>query len=291
MSAPGLSSPAPSSPAPSSSSGPLLVAEGIGKIYPGRKRGLARLALWRRAPGHVALADVSLSLEPGRLVTLLGPNGAGKSTLLRIAAGLVLPSSGRLWVGGVDVTAAPERARGRVGLVLADERSFFWRLSVEANLSFFAALEGLDGRAAAERIERLLALVGLLDRRARTFSELSTGQRQRLAIARGLLADPPIVLFDEATRSLDPGRAARIRRVIREILVERERRAVLFATHDLDEARALSDEVVLLEGGRVAARGAYDAVAPALVDAFQREADEEEREYARILARGGEASP
>jgi ABC-type multidrug transport system ATPase subunit len=98
------------------------------------------------------------------------------------------------------------------------------------------------------------------------------------------------VLFDEATRSLDPGRAARIRRVIRELLVERERRAVLFATHDLDEARALSDEVVLLEGGRVAARGAYDQVAPALVDAFRREADEEEREYARILARAGEAT-
>jgi ABC-type multidrug transport system ATPase subunit len=104
-----------------------------------------------------------------------------------------------------------------------------------------------------------------------------------VAIARGLLPDPPVVLFDEATRSLDPGRAVRVRRAIKEILVRRGNKAVLFATHDLDEAKELSDRVVLMVEGRIEAEGPYDALEPKLKEVFEKEAEKEDAEYRRMF--------
>ncbi len=238
---------------------------------------------WRRPTPVRALNGIDLTVDRGQLVALVGPNGAGKTTLLKILATLVRPSSGRAWVDGVDVAARPHAARSRVGYVLAEERSFFWRISVRENLRFFAALQGLFGAERRHRIEALTALVGLTEVIDRRFSDLSLGQRQRVAIARGLLADPPVVLFDEATRSLDPGRAARLRRVIRQTLVESAGKAVLFATHDLDEARALADRVVLMVDGQVLAEGGFEALSPRLTAVFDAEAKAEDEALYRLF--------
>ena len=249
--------------------------EGLSKTFRGRAT-VKDWLRWRRPSPIRALRSIDLVVNPGELVAVIGPNGAGKTTLLKVLATLVRPDVGRAFVDGVDVVRAPQQARTRAGYVLAEERSFFWRLSVRENLRFFAALQRIHGRQQRHRIDVLAALIGLTEVLDRRFSDLSLGQKQRVAIARGLLADPPVVLFDEATRSLDPGRATRLRRVIRQTLVHKAQKAVLFATHDLDEARQLADRVVLMVGGEICADGPYDAVAPQIQDCFEAEARTED---------------
>jgi ABC-2 type transport system ATP-binding protein len=144
-------------------------------------------------------------------------------------------------------------------------------------------LEGLPARAALARADELGSLLGLTELMGRDFGSLSTGQRQRMAIARGLISDPPVILFDEATRSLDPGRSERLRRIIRKVLVERENKAVIFATHDLEEARVLADRVVLMRDGRVAAEGSYADLEAQIGSAFREESSGEEAEFRRLF--------
>ncbi len=263
--------------------------EGLAKQFRGRAT-WRHWIRWRAPPPVRAIDRVDLTVRPGELVALLGPNGAGKTTLLKVLATLVRPSGGRAWVDGIDVGACPHVARGRVGYVLADDRSFFWRISVRENLRFFAALQGLHGRRSRDRIDELASLVGLTDFVDRPFSDLSMGQRQRVAFARGLLGDPPVVLFDEATRSLDPGRAGRLRRVIRNVLVDAGDKAVLFATHDLQEAQTLADRVVLMVEGRVAADGSFESLAGRLVEIFEAEARAEDEALFRAFPELAEAS-
>ena len=220
-----------------------------------------RAARWR-----TALRGVDLDVGPGEAVALLGPNGAGKTTLLDVVADLVEPDAGEVWVDGWARSRSARAVRARVGYVLAEERSFVLRLSVRDNLRFFARLDAIP--AIDGRIEALADRVGLGSLLDARFGDLSSGQKQRVGIVRGLLPDPPVVLFDEATRALDPGWSRRLRRWIREELVERDRRAVLFATHRLEEARALGDRAVLLVEGRVIADGPWAEVAPEAERAF-----------------------
>ena len=238
---------------------------------------------WRQASTVEALCGVDLKVRAGELVALLGPNGAGKTTLLKILAALVSPDAGAIVIDGLDAIRHPEALRSRVGYVLAEERSFYWRLSVQDNLRFFAALEGLHGRAATLRIAALADLLALGTLLTREFADLSSGQKQRVAIARGLLADPPVVLFDEATRSLDPGRTAQVQRVIRRVLIEDGQKAVIFATHELDEARALADRAVVMRHGSIAAEGPYAEIEDEVKQLFQKEAEAEDREVWSLL--------
>jgi ABC-2 type transport system ATP-binding protein len=201
-----------------------------------------------------ALRGVDLAIHRGEIVALMGPNGVGKSTLLRCIAGLLLPDSGELQVLGVDARRAGPDFRRRVCYVVSDQRSFSWRLSGEHNLEFFAALHGLSGREARVRIARALEGVGLTGEARRPVREYSTGMRQRLALARGLLGDPEIWLFDELTRGVDPRAACAIRALIRGELGRTARSAVC-ATHDLADVAELCDRVLVLEAGKVQAEG------------------------------------
>lgn len=258
------------------SDAPAIQIEGLRKVFR-PARGLR--TLFRRRAEVVALDGVDLEVRSGELVALVGPNGAGKTTLLQVVADLVEPDAGRVCCLGDE-----DGRRGRVGYVLADERSFWFRLSVADNLRFFAALEGLRGGLAAERTAQLAALLGLEELLERRFAELSSGQKQRVGIARGLLPDPPVLLFDEATRALDPGRARGLRRLVREVLVERLNKAVLFATHQLEEAEALSDRTALLVGGRRVAEGPFSEVRAEVEAAFAREAEAEDAALSRVLS-------
>lgn len=260
-----------------------LVVRDLHKQFRLKKRGLQIFMPWRPRSTIEALRGVSLEVRAGELVALLGPNGAGKTTLLKILAALVSPDAGAIFIDGIDATHRPEWLRSQVGYVLTEERSFYWRLTVQDNLRFFAALEGLHGRAATRRIETLAVYLALDTLLTREFSDLSSGQKQRVAIARGLLSDPPIVLFDEATRSLDPGRAAQVQRVVRKVLVEDGQKAVIFATHELDEARALADRAIAMRHGTIFAEGPYQDIAGEVDRLFREEAETEDREVFRLL--------
>ncbi len=203
-----------------------------------------------------ALTDVNLEVEPGEIVALIGPNGAGKSTLLRILGTTVLPDAGRAFIAGHDVTSEAGAARRATGFLLADERSWYWRLTGRHNLEFFAALQGLRRPEASRRAGELLAEVGLEEAADRQFGGYSAGMRLRLSLARALLMSPPVLLLDEPTRSLDPVATAHFRDLMLDTARER-RPAILIATHDLYEAAALASRVVILRDGRIAAmRGA-----------------------------------
>lgn len=197
-----------------------------------------------------ALRGIDLEVPWGGVVALLGPNGAGKSTLMRILGTSVLPDAGLVEVAGGDVVGDPAAARRTLGLVLNEERSWYWRLSGRENLEFFAALYGLHRRAAQARATELLAMVDLAAEADRRFDRYSSGMRARLSLARALLHEPPVLCLDEPTRTLDPVAAASFRALVASQAAAG--RAVLFSTHDLHEAAAVASRVVVLVGGLVA---------------------------------------
>ncbi len=213
--------------------------------------GLRVTRLEKRFAKLSALRGVDLEVPWGGIAALLGPNGAGKSTLLRILGTTVLPDSGSVEVAGHDVVAHPEAARRSLGLVLGEERSWYWRLSGRDNLEFFCSLHGLPRPAARARATELLARVGLEEEADRRFDRYSSGMRARLSLARALLHEPPVLCLDEPTRTLDPVAALAFRSEVRR--QADAGRAVLFATHDLHEAAAVASKVVVMVRGRVAA--------------------------------------
>lgn len=207
-----------------------------------------------------ALQGVDLDVAFGEIVAVLGPNGAGKSTLLRILGTTVIPDEGVAMVNGYDVVTAGPAVRRALGLVLGDERSWYWRLTGRQNLQFFAAVYGMTRRQAETRAQELLQDVGLAEAADKRFDRYSSGMRARMSLARALLTMPPVLLLDEPTRSLDPLSASEFGKKVRGLASE-QGRAVLFATHDLHEAAATADRIVVLARGRV------QAVAPPGCDA------------------------
>lgn len=203
-----------------------------------------------------AVDSVSLSVEKGELFGLLGPNGAGKTSLVKMLCTLILPSHGQATVAGYDLSAE-YNIRALTGLVVSDERSFFWRLSVQKNLDFFAAMQGLYGLESRERITAVLKDVDLSDRADETFSSLSSGMRQRLAIARALLHQPQILFLDEPTRSLDPIATQRMHDLITR-LREQNEITIFLITHDLTEAEKLCDRVALMHKAKIRKVGQPD---------------------------------
>jgi len=238
--------------------GPALRVENVSKAYPARK------SLFRRsrneAPAHLVLRDVSFSIERGETLGLLGPNGAGKTTLLKIITTLLFPTSGSVYLSGENVFQNSRKHRSRMGLVTCDERSFYWRLTGWQNLRFFAALYGLSKKDSDRRIAELLETLGLSQAANRPYQEYSTGMRQKMAIARGLLGQPQLVLYDEPTRSLDPLSAFNIRSYIRDHRKQTPWQTHLIATNQLNEAEFLCDRVIIIGKGRLLAFGTIEEV-------------------------------
>jgi ABC-2 type transport system ATP-binding protein len=206
------------------------------------------------------LSNVDLRIGQGEVFGVLGPNGAGKTTLIKIFCTLILPDGGTALVNGLDVSRDGKAVRRMIGYVIGDERSFYWRLTGRQNLRFFATLNNLSTSEADRRIEDLLRLTGLEDNADKMFKDYSTGMRQRLAVARGLLRDPEILFLDEPTKSLDPVASHDLRTFIRERLVEDGRRTVVLSTNNLQEAAQLCRRVAILHAGRVTACGTLDEI-------------------------------
>jgi len=202
-----------------------------------------------------ALRSINLQVARGEIFGLLGPNGAGKTTLTKILCTLILPTEGRALVAGYDVSTHGREVRRRIGYVISEERSFYWRLTGRQNLHFFAVLNNLPPSLAKRRVDQVLDLVGLADRADYRFATYSTGMKQRLAIARGLLTNPQILFMDEPTRSLDPATAHHLRRFVKEKLVRGQGMTVFLATHILEEAEYMCDRIAIIHQGTIRACG------------------------------------
>jgi ABC-2 type transport system ATP-binding protein len=215
--------------------------------------GIVMSGVSKRFANTDALVDVDVEVPPGKVLALLGSNGAGKTTLIRIGATTVMPDSGTVIIGGVDALESPAKARSQTGVVTSDERSFYWRLSGRHNLEFFASLHGLGRKEARLRAVEVLETVGFVGDPDLRVDKYSSGMKARLALARGLLGRPSILLLDEPSRSLDPAAAFELRQMI-EDLASAQGVAVLFVTHDLHEAAALATSVMVMRKGHVVAR-------------------------------------
>jgi heme exporter protein A len=206
--------------------------------------------LTRRYGERAALSGVSLTLESGQTLSVFGANGAGKTTLLRVLATLLRPSEGSVRVLGADLPRDAWRARGRVGL-LGHEPLLYRDLSGRENLRFHARLHGVAGK----RVDDMLAAVGMSERADDPVRELSRGMVQRLAAARAVLHDPPLLLLDEPRAGLDPAAAEQLEPLIGKAS---ERTRVL-VTHDTERGLAEADVALGLRGGRQAFFGDSDA--------------------------------
>ncbi len=180
-----------------------------------------------------ALHNINLKISSGDVFCLLGPNGAGKTTLLKILCGLIIPSDGKALISGFDSTFQKQRIKKEIGFVINEERSFYWRLTGIQNLKFFATLNNMNYQYAKNRIDEVVELTDIKDFINDSFSNYSSGMKQKLAIARALLTKPKIIIMDEPTRSLDPMSVARLKDFVINLLNKDIGKTLLIATHDI----------------------------------------------------------
>jgi len=203
----------------------------------------------------VAVAEVSFEAHAGEIFGVLGPNGAGKTTLLRMLATILTPTSGTATIGGFDIVREPQKVREQLGY-LTGSAGLYERLTARDVLRYFAALYRLSPTAAEARIAELTAALDLSEFLDRRCDKLSTGQKQRVSIARAVLHDPPVLFFDEPTSGLDITSARTVVRYIRHC---RERgKCVIFSTHIMSEVEALCDRIAIIHDGTVAAIGSLE---------------------------------
>jgi ABC-2 type transport system ATP-binding protein len=198
-----------------------------------------------------ALRHVSLDVQAGNRIAVMGPNGAGKTTLLKLIGGLLYPTEGEVIVNGLSTHSQNGAARRSVGFVFNEERSFFWRLSGRQNLEFFGALDNLYGPHLRNRIGELIQLVGLEHAGDKPVSGYSSGMKQRLALARVLIADPDILILDEPTRALDPVACDEMVEFILSDVQQHSHKTLLIATHRIEEAMTLCNKVMVIDGGQL----------------------------------------
>lgn len=226
---------------------PAIEAQALEKVYVDPERGRVH-----------ALRGLDLAVRPGEIYGLLGPNGAGKTTTLRILASLLAPTAGRARVAGIDVQADPLEVRRRIGFLSAST-GLYPRLTARETLRYFGQLHGLEPARLEARISELIGSFGLADFADGRCEALSSGQRQKVSIARAVLHDPPVLILDEPTTGLDVMASGAMIEFI-----ESRRAAgtcVLFSTHVLSEAERLCDRIGIVHGGRLLAAGTYEDLA------------------------------
>ena len=208
-----------------------------------------------------AIDKLNLSIKKGELFGLLGPNGAGKTTLVKILCTLLPPDEGTATVNGFDVAKQQMRVKQSIGTIFSvGERGFFWRLSGYSNLEFFAAINNVPRSVRKQRIMEVLELVGLQDKAFEVFQKYSGGMKRKLALARALLADPPILLLDEPTTGLDVTSSRNIRDFIKNDLSKKHGKTVLYTTHYIEEVSQMCDRVAIMKKGKIVALDTPDAL-------------------------------
>ncbi len=219
----------------------MVRVERICKVFKDTKGGMVH-----------AVDDVSFEALPGRIFGLLGVNGAGKTTLLRMLATILVPTSGSAAVAGCDVVGDSQSVRTKIGF-LSNSAALYGRLTPLETLGFFGSLYGLSGPALQKRIDYVIDKLKIEGFKERLCDKLSTGQKQRVSIARAILHDPPVLFFDEPTAGLDVVAAQTVMEFI-----EEQRglgRTVVFSTHVMSEAERLCDDIAIIHDGRICGHG------------------------------------
>jgi sodium transport system ATP-binding protein len=219
----------------------MIVAHELTKTFRDRKRGEI-----------VAASAISFRVEPGQIYGLLGANGAGKTTTLRLLATLLKPTRGTATVAGFDVVREPQRVRANVGF-LAASTALYGRLTVREMIAYFGRLNGLSGAEIADRTRRLAAELEMDDFLDRRCEKLSTGMKQKTSIARTLIHDPAVMIFDEPTLGLDVMAARAIVNFVRQCRAQGK--TVIYSTHVMSEVEKLCDTVGIIHEGRLVAEG------------------------------------
>ncbi len=224
----------------------MIVVENLVKVFPATDGGEKR-----------AVDGVSFHVGQSQIYGLLGPNGAGKTTTLRALAGLMTLTSGSVRIAGFDVRTQPQQVKRAIGYLTANT-GLYQRLTAREMIAYFAELQGMARTQAAERTERLIRWFGIAAFADLRCGALSTGQKQRVSIARALVADPPVLIMDEPTLGLD---VISNRIILEYIKRERDnRKSIILSTHYLDEAETLCDRIGLLHEGRLVAEGTVEAL-------------------------------
>ena len=219
----------------------MIEARGLYKSFHDKKRGEIR-----------AVENVSFTCQPGKIYGLLGANGAGKTTTLRLLATILEPTDGTAVVAGYDVVEQPEKVRASVGF-LSTATALYPRLSAQEMVEYFGRLSGLDEQTLQQRIDNIFERLEMNHFRDRRCDKLSTGMKQKISIARTLVHDPPVMIFDEPTIGLDVMTARTIVAFIREC---RDRsKTVIFSTHVMSEVEKLCDSIGIIHGGKLLAEG------------------------------------
>jgi len=217
-------------------------------------RGVTRV--YKAKPEPVtALGGVDLDVEPGEYFGLLGPNGAGKTTLIKILTTLLIPTSGTAKVAGFDVVTETAKIRRVINMVAGGEQSGYGLLNVREQLWMFSQFYGLPNREGWRRVDELIEIVGLGEQRQQKVRSLSTGQRQKLNFARGLLNDPWVLFLDEPTLGLDVAAARDLREHTLAWKAAAPGRTVLLTTHYMVEAEQLCDRIAIVDRGKILALG------------------------------------
>lgn len=235
--------------APMSTDSLAIETVGVRRVFESRKG-----FLFREATRTEALRGVDLRVQRGSIFGLLGPNGSGKTTLTKILSTLLLPTEGKAFVLGHDVTTDTAWLRPRIGLVLGGERGLYNRISARENLRYFADLYGIPVAEREPRIREVLERVDLVEAADRRVEEYSRGMKQKLHIARGVLHRPEMLFLDEPTIGLDPKSARETRKLVRSLVGDGV--TIFLTTHYMFEAEELCPEIAVLSKGRIVARDA-----------------------------------
>ncbi|MGJ3240563.1 MAG: ATP-binding cassette domain-containing protein [Anaerolineae bacterium] len=209
-----------------------------------------------------AVQGVTLKVEPGEVLAMLGPNGAGKTTTVRMMTSILPPTSGWAKVAGYDVNTHPEQVRAQVG-VLTEQHGLYQRMKSIEYLSFFAEIYHIPKAQRYQRAYDLMARFGLDDALDKRLGEYSKGMKQKLALVRAMLHNPPVLLLDEPTSAMDPQSARQVREAILEL--QRDERTFLITTHNLTEAQMLANRIAIIRHGRIIAQGTIDELASQFV--------------------------
>jgi len=249
----------------------MIRVEGLAKHYDDLRRGR-----------FVALDGISFRAEPGQVYGLLGPNGAGKTTTLRILGTMLRPTSGTAIVGGCDVVTHSAEVRRKIGFMSANT-AVYDRMTAWEMVEYFGRLHGIDRPELAERMEDLFDRLQMNDIRDLLGAKMSTGMKQKVSIARAIVHDPPVMIFDEATVGLDVLVARSLLETVGQL---RDRgKCILFSTHIMREAEKLCDRVAIIHRGHLLAEGTLDQLSE------QHQEDDLEELFFQLISRYDEARP
>ena len=219
----------------------MIIAKNLTKIFKDKKRGLV-----------YAANDISFTASPGEVYGLLGVNGAGKTTTLRILATMLRPTRGDAEIAGHDIVTAPEKVRAQIGF-LSTATALYGRLTAREFLEYFARLNAMPEDRLAPRIDSLIQKLGIAEFQNARCDKLSTGMKQRVSIARSVVHDPPVMIFDEPTLGLDVLSSRDIVKFIRDC--RSEGKTVIFSSHVMSEVEKLCDRIGIIHNGRLLREG------------------------------------